>query len=209
MRVGSKLDSIWGSGASVTSNFQDCFGTYFYIIRVHESDYTSEVDGKAVRGFLRSGRLAMLDSAVVDVGTSGMASDFIRLGRKYTDSTSLDIYNACILLTIISIVEYLHTHLSPSSSLEHAEYTGPCLPDSRLNLVRGQRETVRALVTELVSVGICCATGDICVVGRRTGGSVQSRAAGADGVSSAGDSADGGCGVGGQSTVRCVVFGTG
>jgi hypothetical protein len=90
---------------------------------------------------------------------------------------------------------------------EHAEDTRPCLPDGRLDLVGRQGETVCALVTELVGVGVGSVSSDISVVSGRTSGSVQGRAAGTDGVSCSRDGANSRCGIGGQCAVRSIILG--
>lgn len=97
--------------------------------------------------------------------------------------------------------------LVSSCGPEHAENTRPCLPDSRLDLAGWQGETIGAPVAKLVSVRVGCVSSDIGVVSRRTGGSVQSRAAGTDSVCGSRDGADGGCGVCGQCAVRSIVLG--
>ena len=86
---------------------------------------------------------------------------------------------------------YLQTSFTTSSSPEHAENTSPGLTNGRLNLVRRQRETICALITELICVGVGSVTGHISVVGGGASGGVQSRTAGANCVSSAGHSTDG------------------
>ena len=113
-------------------------------------------------------------------------------------------------LTSLVVEETIELFAILSISLggrEHAENTRPCLPDSRLNLVGRQREAICALVTELVGVGVGCIAGDISVVGGRTRGSVQGRAAGANCVSSSRDRADSRCGICGQRLVCSIVLG--
>lgn len=97
-----------------------------------------------------------------------------------------------------------HNHLSIT---EHASNTSPSLQNSGADLVSRERESVCTGIPELIGVRVGSITLDIGVIGGRAGGGVESRAAGANGVGSSRDSADGGLSAGCETAVLSVVFG--
>jgi hypothetical protein len=68
----------------------------------------------------------------------------------------------------------MHSNLSV---LQHAHNTSPSLPNSRLDLVRGQRKPVRTLIPQLIRKGVCSITSSIGVIGRAPRCRIQGRAA--------------------------------
>jgi hypothetical protein len=100
------------------------------------------------------------------------------------------------------------SRLSPHLSvLEHASNTGPGLQDSRANLVRRQRESIRTLIPQLVCVRVSSIARNVSVVCRRASSRIKSRAAGANGVSGSRHSADSGLSTGSNGAMLRVIFG--